>query len=40
MKLLYNSIFLEHDTGMHPENRSRLESLPELKETKIESGEN
>jgi len=39
MKLLYNKIFLEHDTGMHPENRKRLESLGNLKETEIENGE-
>ena len=39
MKLIYNKIFLEHDTGTHPENRKRLESLGELKETKIENSE-
>lgn len=39
MKLIYNKIFLEHDTGMHPENKKRLESLGKLPETKIENGE-
>lgn len=39
MKIIYNKIFLEHDTGMHPENRKRLESLGKLPETEIESGE-
>ncbi len=39
MKLLYNKIFLEHDTGMHPENKKRLESLGSIEETKIEDGE-
>jgi len=39
MDLIYNSIFLEHDTGMHPENKKRLLSLDGLVETKIENGE-
>ncbi|MEK9181077.1 MAG: histone deacetylase family protein [Patescibacteria group bacterium] len=39
MKLIYNKIFLEHDTGMHPENRKRLEALGDLPETQIENGE-
>ncbi len=39
MELIYNSIFLEHETGMHPENKNRLVSLGELPETEIESGE-
>jgi len=39
MKIIYNKIFLEHDTGMHPENRKRLESLGDLKETEVENGE-
>lgn len=39
MKLIYNKIFLQHDTGMHPENKKRLESLGKLPETKIENGE-
>ncbi len=39
MKPIYNPIFLEHDTGMHPENRKRLEVLAIQEETLIESGE-
>jgi len=39
MKIIYNKIFLEHDTGMHPENKKRLEACENLKETKIENGE-
>ncbi len=39
MKLIYNPVFLEHDTGMHPENKKRLTSLGELPTTKLESGE-
>jgi len=39
MELIYNSIFLEHDTGNHPENKSRLLSLGDLPETEIENGE-
>lgn len=39
MKLIYNKIFLEHDTGMHPENKSRLESLGKIPETEVKNGE-
>ena len=39
MKLIYNSIFLDHDTGMHPENKKRLIALGDLAETEVESGE-
>ncbi|MEA2015492.1 MAG: histone deacetylase [Actinomycetota bacterium] len=39
MKIIYNKIFLEHDTGMHPENRKRLESLGKLLETDVINGE-
>jgi len=39
MKLFYNPVFLEHDTGMHPENKKRLTSLGDLPITKLESGE-
>jgi len=39
MKLIYNPIFLEHDTGMHPENKKRLSSLGELPVTELENGE-
>jgi len=38
MKLLYNNIFLEHDTGSHPECAERLKFL-DLDETKVEDGE-
>lgn len=38
MRLIYNKIFLEHDTGMHPENKKRLASLRNVKETKIKDG--
>ncbi len=39
MKLIYHPIFLEHDTGMHPENANRLLSLDSLPETEVPSGE-
>jgi acetoin utilization deacetylase AcuC-like enzyme len=39
MELIYNKISLEHDTGMNPENKKRLEAFKKLKETKIENGE-
>ncbi len=39
MKIIYNPIFLEHDTGYHPENANRLKALGELKRTEFESGE-
>jgi acetoin utilization deacetylase AcuC-like enzyme len=40
MKIIYNKIFLEHDTGMHPENRKRIESITGIEETEInEDGE-
>ncbi len=39
MKLIYNRIFLEHDVGIHPESKRRLQSCGKLKETKIENGE-
>ncbi len=39
MKLIYNSIFLNHDTGeMHPENRRRLEAFGKLEETEVPDG--
>ncbi|MFH1642023.1 MAG: histone deacetylase [Nanoarchaeota archaeon] len=37
MKIIYNKIFLEHDTGMHPENKKRLISLGKLPEMKIDN---
>ena len=39
MDVIYNEIFLAHDTGMHPENKKRLESLGKLPSTKLEGGE-
>jgi acetoin utilization deacetylase AcuC-like enzyme len=39
MKIIYNKIFLEHDTGMHPENKKRLEAFDNLEETEIINGE-
>jgi len=39
MKLIYNPVFLKHDTGMHPENMKRLSALGELPVTEIENGE-
>jgi acetoin utilization deacetylase AcuC-like enzyme len=38
MKLIYNKIFLKHETGMHPENKKRLQVL-RLKNSKILNGE-
>ena len=35
MEIIYNKVFLEHDTGMHPENKKRLLCMGDLKETKI-----
>jgi len=39
MELIYNPVFLEHDTGMHPENKKRLSSLGDLPITELENGE-
>ena len=39
MEIIFNKIFLKHDTGMHPENIKRLEALGHLEETQIEDGE-
>ena len=39
MKILYNPIFLDHDTGRHPENASRLTALGELESTPFDPGE-
>ncbi len=39
MDIIFNKIFLEHDTGGHPENKNRLLSLGNLPEAKIEGGE-
>lgn len=39
MKLLYDPVFLEHNTGMHPENHKRLEAFGELPVTLAPNGE-
>ena len=39
MKLLYDPVFLEHNTGMHPENRKRLEAFDDLPITPAPNGE-
>jgi len=39
MNIIYNKLFLEHDTGNHPENPKRLESLGQLESTEILNGE-
>lgn len=40
MNFIYNSIFLQHDTGMHPENRKRLSSFDYLPNTPLPDGRN
>lgn len=39
MDIIYNKIFLEHDTGSHPENKNRLLCMGDLKETSLVNGE-
>ncbi len=39
MKFIFNDIFFEHDTGMHPESKKRLEQFRDLSQTNISSGE-
>lgn len=39
MKLIFNKIFLEHNTGMHPENKERLKFFYDTLQTEIENGE-
>lgn len=38
MNLLYNPIFLNHDTGAHPESRKRLEQFSHLPDTPLIDG--
>ncbi len=38
MRIIYNKVFLEHHTGMHPESRKRLELFNDLLEVGLESG--
>ncbi|MCF8248236.1 MAG: histone deacetylase [Saprospiraceae bacterium] len=35
MKLIYNPVFLKHDTGMHPENAKRLDAFQDLPTTEV-----
>jgi len=39
MDILFNSVFLQHETGLHPESKKRLEAFGDLAETDIENGE-
>ncbi len=39
MDIIYNQVFLNHETGMHPENKKRLQCLGKLKETDISDSE-
>lgn len=39
MQLIYNKVFLEHDTGSHPENANRIKHFFNEKETEIINGE-
>ena len=38
MNIIYNTVFLKHNTGMHPENKKRLEALGDLEETDVIDG--
>lgn len=39
MKIIYNKIFLEHNTGNHPENKNRLSPFFHLPDSEIKNGE-
>jgi acetoin utilization deacetylase AcuC-like enzyme len=39
MKLIYDPVFLEHDTGMHPENRKRIEAFAKIPPIQAPNGE-
>jgi acetoin utilization deacetylase AcuC-like enzyme len=39
MKRIYNKVFLQHDTGMHPEGRQRLECFEDVEDTEVDNGE-
>jgi len=39
MDIIYHPIFLEHDTGMHPESRKRFDCFPKLDASDFPSGE-
>ena len=36
MDIIFNEVFLEHETGMHPENKKRLECFGDLEQLSIE----
>ncbi len=38
MEILYNSVVLQHETGMHPESKKRLEVFTDLQETDLFDG--
>ncbi len=38
MELIYNPVFLKHQTGMHPENGKRLEAYDHIQHTTIKDG--
>ncbi len=38
MKLIFHPVFLQHETGMHPENSKRLESFGHLPTTEVPDG--
>lgn len=39
MEIIFNKIFLEHNTGIHPENKNRFSLFKSLKDTELKSGE-
>ena len=39
MRLIFNKIFLEHDTGDHPENKDRLRNFFSLQDIEVPNGE-
>ena len=38
MELIYNRVFLEHDTGMHPESKKRLQIFHDIPDTELIDG--
>jgi len=38
MELIYNRVFLEHDTGMHPESKKRLLAFDDVPDTELIDG--
>ena len=39
MKLIFHHSFIEHDTGMHPESKKRLDAFGELESADIDFNE-